>query len=218
MREQDAPIEMADRPRASTRRGEGRHGRATRPVRSNTLVSRAREFETLVQTSSMTVSEYDIKFTQLSRYAPYLVSTEEMKIQRFVDGLVEPLFRAAAYRDFTTFFVAVDCAQCIEMRTNESRAVRDRAKRARTKGYQGRRDFNSGGSSSNCQGPQRDSRLSQQRSDLPSASVGIGQRTFNAMRQQDSRQSSQVIHPCNTCGRRHSGRCLHTAAVCYGYG
>ena len=52
--------------------------------------------ETLVQTSSMTVSEYDIKFTQLARYAPYLVSTEEMKIQRFVDGLVEQLFRAVA--------------------------------------------------------------------------------------------------------------------------
>ncbi|EOY14333.1 Uncharacterized protein TCM_033714 [Theobroma cacao] len=43
MREQDAPIEMVDRPRASTRRGRGRRGRATRPVRSNTLVSRQDE-------------------------------------------------------------------------------------------------------------------------------------------------------------------------------
>ncbi|WRX29260.1 Retrotransposon gag domain - like 10 [Theobroma cacao] len=65
--------------------------------------ARAREFETLVQTSSMTVSEYDIKFTQLSRYALYLVSIEELKIQRFVDGLVEPLFRAVASRDFITY-------------------------------------------------------------------------------------------------------------------
>ncbi|EOY19242.1 Uncharacterized protein TCM_044240 [Theobroma cacao] len=48
--------------------------------------ARAREFETLVQTSSMTVSEYDIKFKQLARYAPYLVSTEEMKIQREASG------------------------------------------------------------------------------------------------------------------------------------
>ncbi|WRX27055.1 Reverse transcriptase/retrotransposon-derived protein [Theobroma cacao] len=44
--------------------------------------AKAREFETLVQTSSMMVSEYDIKFTQLALYVPYLVSTEEMKIQR----------------------------------------------------------------------------------------------------------------------------------------
>ncbi|EOX94266.1 Uncharacterized protein TCM_003838 [Theobroma cacao] len=54
--------------------------------------ARAREFEASVQTFSMTVFDYDIKFTQLSRYVPYLVYTEKMKIQRFVDGLVEPLF------------------------------------------------------------------------------------------------------------------------------
>lgn len=99
-----------------------------------------------MQTPGMTVSEYDIKFTQLSRYAPYLVSTKEMKIQRFVDGLVEPLFQAVASRDFNTYSAAVDCAQRIEMRTSESRVVRDRAKRVKTEGYQGHRDFSSGGS------------------------------------------------------------------------
>ncbi|WRX09991.1 Retrotransposon gag domain - like 7 [Theobroma cacao] len=107
---------------------------------------RGREFEALVQTQGMTVSEYDIKFTQLSRYAPYLVSTKEMKIQRFVDGLVEPLFQAMASRDFNTYSAAVDCAQRIEMRTSESRVVRDRAKRVKIEGYQGHRDFSSGGS------------------------------------------------------------------------
>ncbi|XP_017976442.1 PREDICTED: uncharacterized protein LOC108661959 [Theobroma cacao] len=117
--------------------------------------ARAREFETLIQTSSMTVLEYDIKFTQLAKYAPYLVSTEEIKIQRFVDGLVEPLFRAVASQDFTTYSAVVDCAQRIEMRTSESRAIRDRAKKTKIEGYQGRRDFNSGMSSSNRQGPQR---------------------------------------------------------------
>ncbi|WRX19285.1 zinc finger protein [Theobroma cacao] len=80
----------------------------------------AREFEALVQTLSMTVSEYDIKFIQLARYAPYLVSTEEIKIQRFVDGLMEPLFRAVASRDFNTYSTVVDCAQRIKMRTSES--------------------------------------------------------------------------------------------------
>ncbi|WRX11172.1 Retrotransposon gag domain - like 10 [Theobroma cacao] len=150
MREQDASIDMADRPQASTLWGWGRRGKATRSVRADTPVSkreerhssgdvdrqptrgitlrtwqqayrelirgrqmnvaplawsefsaafldqflplsvrnaRAREFETLVQTLSMTVSEYDIKFTQLARYAPYLVSTEEMKIQNVHGGI-----------------------------------------------------------------------------------------------------------------------------------
>ncbi|EOY08659.1 DNA/RNA polymerases superfamily protein [Theobroma cacao] len=166
----------------------------------------------------MTVSEYDIKFTQLARYAPYLVSTEEMKIQRFVDGLVEPLFRAVASRDFTTYSAAVDRAQRIEMRTSESRAARDREKRGKTEGYQGRRDFSSGGSSSSRQGPQRDSRFPQQGSDAPGANIRVGQRTFSSRRQQDSRQSSQVIRSCDTCGRRHSGRCFLTTKTCYGCG
>ncbi|EOY14114.1 Uncharacterized protein TCM_033375 [Theobroma cacao] len=52
--------------------------------------ARAREFEALVQTLSMTVLQYDIKFMQFVRYAPYLVSIEEKKIRRFMDGLVEP--------------------------------------------------------------------------------------------------------------------------------
>ncbi|EOY26421.1 DNA/RNA polymerases superfamily protein [Theobroma cacao] len=38
------------------------------------------------------------------------------------------------------------------------------------------------------------------------------------MRQQDSRQSSQVIRSCDTCGRRHSGRCFLTTKTCYGCG
>ncbi|WRX13023.1 zinc finger protein [Theobroma cacao] len=74
------------------------------------------------------------------------------------------------------------------MRTSESRVTRDRAKRAKIEGYQGHRDFSS------------------------------GQKTFSGGRQQDSRQGSQVIHSCDTCGRRHSGRCLRTMRVCYGCG
>ncbi|EOY20325.1 Retrotransposon protein, Ty3-gypsy subclass, putative [Theobroma cacao] len=42
-REQDVPIEMADRPRASTQRGRGRRGRVTRPVGLDTPVSRQEE-------------------------------------------------------------------------------------------------------------------------------------------------------------------------------
>ena len=37
---------------------------------------RALEFEELKQLPNMIVVEYDVRFTQLSRYAPYLVPTE----------------------------------------------------------------------------------------------------------------------------------------------
>lgn len=102
----------------------------------------------------------------------HLVFTKEMKIKRFVDGLVEPLFRVVASRDFNTYSAALDCAQQIKMKTSESKVARDKPKRAKTEGYQGHRDFNSGVSSFSRQGPQKDSRLPKQGSDLASANVG----------------------------------------------
>ncbi|WRX18967.1 zinc finger protein [Theobroma cacao] len=47
------------------------------------------------------------------------------------------------------------------------------------------------------------------------ADTPVGQQTFSEGRQQDSRQGNQVIHPCDTCGRQHSGRCLRTMRVYY---
>ncbi|XP_070050829.1 uncharacterized protein [Nicotiana tomentosiformis] len=47
----------------------------------------ARDFERLVQTPYMDVSTYNTKFCKLARYAPYLVPTEEARVQRFVDRL-----------------------------------------------------------------------------------------------------------------------------------
>ncbi|XP_070049493.1 uncharacterized protein [Nicotiana tomentosiformis] len=44
----------------------------------------------------MDVSTYNTKFFKLARYAPYLVPTEEARVQRFVDGLVFHLYTAVA--------------------------------------------------------------------------------------------------------------------------
>ncbi|XP_075088095.1 uncharacterized protein LOC142170163 [Nicotiana tabacum] len=48
----------------------------------------ARDFERLVHTPDMDVSTYNTKFCKLPIYAPYLVSTEEARVQRFVDRLL----------------------------------------------------------------------------------------------------------------------------------
>ncbi|WRX25692.1 Reverse transcriptase domain - like 10 [Theobroma cacao] len=57
MREQDAPNEMIDRPRASTFRGQGRSGRATRLVRADT--SRVVEGRPIVQESPSSQGQAD---------------------------------------------------------------------------------------------------------------------------------------------------------------
>lgn len=45
-----------------------------------------REFIDLAQ-GEMTVTEYERKFNNMSRFAPHMVSTEDMKAQKFIDGL-----------------------------------------------------------------------------------------------------------------------------------
>ena len=41
----------------------------------------------------MSVDEYIRKFEELSRYAPHLVGTNELKIEQFVEGLRLEIFR-----------------------------------------------------------------------------------------------------------------------------
>ena len=81
--------------------------------------ARAREFEQLVQREQMTVSEYDIQFTRLSRYAPHLVSMEKMKVKRFVNGLRDYLFRSIHFIETTTYTQVLDAALRFESRVRE---------------------------------------------------------------------------------------------------
>ncbi|KAL9663832.1 hypothetical protein QQ045_019224 [Rhodiola kirilowii] len=71
--------------------------------------ARTRKFETLKQ-GDMTVTEYANKFEALSAYAPHLVSSEEMRIKRFIAGLRNLIFRAVSSTDFLDFSKAVDKA------------------------------------------------------------------------------------------------------------
>lgn len=93
------------------------------------------EFERLVQTPSIIVAEYDIKFTQLAQYAKHLNLTEEVKTKQFVKGLVHPLFSSMAPRKFTSYTGVVDCARMLEAREMAKRATRD-SKQIKTKTHQ----------------------------------------------------------------------------------
>jgi hypothetical protein len=61
-----------------------------------------KEFEDLKQ-GSMSVNEYVTRFTQLSRYAPDDVDTDEKKQDLFLDGLNDGLAYALEARDFIDF-------------------------------------------------------------------------------------------------------------------
>jgi hypothetical protein len=74
-----------------------------------------KEFQDLKQ-GSMTVSEYVNRFTQLSRYAPSDVDTDEKKQECFLNRLEDGLAYALEGRDFENFQTMVDMALVLENR------------------------------------------------------------------------------------------------------
>jgi hypothetical protein len=59
-------------------------------IPSGIMKLKKKEFLSLTQ-GNMTVSEYQDRFTQLSRYAPEEVDTDEKRQERFLEGLIGPL-------------------------------------------------------------------------------------------------------------------------------
>jgi hypothetical protein len=64
----------------------------------------------------MTVNEYVTKFTQLSRYAPNEVDTDDKKQDYFLNGLNDGLAYALEARDFENFQGMVNKALVLENR------------------------------------------------------------------------------------------------------
>jgi hypothetical protein len=64
----------------------------------------------------MMVSDYVTCFTQLSRYAPNDVDTDEKKQECFLNGLEDELAYALEARDFENFQTMVDKAVVLENR------------------------------------------------------------------------------------------------------
>jgi hypothetical protein len=74
-----------------------------------------KEFEDLKQ-GSMSMSEYVTRFTQLSRYAPDNMDTNEKKQDWFLNGLNDGLAYALEVRDFINFQDMVDKALVLQNR------------------------------------------------------------------------------------------------------
>ena len=71
------------------------------------------EFETLTQ-GSMTVSEYERRFRELSDFCPNLVADDVIKKRRFLDGLVETIDLSLSGSDHPTYQSMRDAALKVE--------------------------------------------------------------------------------------------------------
>ncbi|XP_027155563.1 uncharacterized protein LOC113755899 [Coffea eugenioides] len=63
----------------------------------------------------MSVAEYEVQFTKLSRFAPELIATEQRRVRRFVQGLNVELQESLAAIRIDTFAEAVERAQRVEV-------------------------------------------------------------------------------------------------------
>nr|XP_027109206.1 uncharacterized protein LOC113729075 [Coffea arabica] len=105
---------------------------------------------------AVSVAEYEIQFTKLSRYAPELVATEQRRIRRFVQGLNVEIQEGLAAIRIDTFADAVEKAQRVEVA------------RAQVKSFQAKKRF----------GPS--SGLEPTYANAPPAKVGQGTRGVNS--------------------------------------
>jgi hypothetical protein len=84
-------------------------------VSQGVIKLKKKEFQDLKQ-GSMSVNEYVTKFTQLSRYAPHEVYTDEKKQECFLNGLNDGLAYALEAQDFENFQGMVNKALVLENR------------------------------------------------------------------------------------------------------
>ncbi|XP_071933123.1 uncharacterized protein [Coffea arabica] len=63
----------------------------------------------------MSVAEYEVQFTKLSRFAPKLIATEQRRVRRFVQGLNVELQESLAAVRIDTFTEAVERVQRVEV-------------------------------------------------------------------------------------------------------
>ncbi|XP_033513357.2 uncharacterized protein [Nicotiana tomentosiformis] len=176
-----------------------------------------KNFEKLVQTPDMDVSTYNTKFCKLARYAPYLVPTEEARVQRFVDGLVDRLYIVVAPQMKTLAYSdAVDLARKIENKGRDKRAASDLRKKAKTGGsFSGGFDENrrAGSQGQQQQGSQTGTHLSSQSIYMPHYRQGTTRPSSSGHR--NFGQIYAITLVCQTCGKSHLGQCHVLIGDCF---
>jgi hypothetical protein len=87
-------------------------------IPSGIMKLKKKEFLSLTQ-GNMSVSEYRDRFTQLSRYAPEEVDTDEKRQERFLEGLIGPLNYQLQSHTFPNFQTLLNKAIGLEIKRKE---------------------------------------------------------------------------------------------------
>ncbi|TYJ96574.1 uncharacterized protein E5676_scaffold791G00040 [Cucumis melo var. makuwa] len=185
------------------------------------------EFLELKQ-GSLSVAEYERKYTELSRYCEMIVASESYRCRRFEIGLRfeirTPVTAMAKWMDFSQL---VEIALRVEQSIVEEKSAMKLSRGvSTTSGIRGReqRKFTSGVNVSGCQDFKRRS------GGKPLRQMSLGS-TYQRQSHKASSQSANSVArsrtgqesiasesrrtPCVSCGKIHRGQCLIGAGVCY---
>ncbi|XP_057246742.1 uncharacterized protein LOC130589489 [Beta vulgaris subsp. vulgaris] len=153
---------------------------------------KAQEFINL-RMGSMTISEYYSKFIALSRFAPEVVATEELKAQRFEQGLTDEIQLGLGGETFTSLDVVYGRASHIY--GLQSR----RDKKAGIVGEK-RKEVSTGGNQNNFKKNRN------------------GNGNFQGRNNQDNRSQGRPerVHICKFCDKNHPGKdCKGELVTCH---
>jgi hypothetical protein len=154
--------------------------------------AKAQEFTDLVQ-GSMPVEEYAAKFIELSRFAPYLVSTEELKARKFERGLQPRImnqivgFEIGILTDLVNKAAIIERTQKINSEYfNQKKRTAPQSNRSEGQPYHAnKKKFNQ-----------------------PTGRNYKPQQSHN-------QGGGEQCPSCQKCGRMHYGNCLYGQSVCY---
>ncbi|XP_049369400.1 uncharacterized protein LOC125834279 [Solanum verrucosum] len=159
----------------------------------------------------MSAREYTLRFTQLSKYSPFIVADRRAKISMFVSGVsdmvVKECLTAMLVHDINISILMVDAQQIEEEKLKERSIEANRAR------------VDDGNYSHSRSGGCGRSRFRQKFSGQGSSSSPTrpnNERVSNLKPQGDGNRSSMPT--CAKCGRNHEEKCLAGSNACFGCG
>ncbi|KAA0042134.1 DNA/RNA polymerases superfamily protein [Cucumis melo var. makuwa] len=177
---------------------------------------------------SLSVAEYERKYTELSRYADVIVASESDRCRRFERGLrFEIRTPVTAIAKWTNFSQLVETALHVEQSITEEKSAvelsrgtsiasgfRGREQRRFTPGINisSRQDFKNRSRGQASRNVSYGSVFQRQSQRIPSQPI---RSTVRSQPGQESIASTVRRIPCTSCGRNHRGQFLVGAGVCY---
>ena len=165
-------------------------------------------FELRQENSS--VMEYERKFTELARFVPEYVNTDEKRAKRFQQGLRPWIRSKVAVFELSTYAAVVQKAMIIEGESEQYNKERDSKKR-KAESHGG----SSGQGSSQGQFNKRPGFQQGKNTGFRKPEGGQGKQSNPQQNVNQQRQQRPPVPDCKTCGKKHSGVCNKSAIVCF---